>query len=417
MKTLWQNVVEVGAARIYTLLVGTVVILLTARILGPERQGIIAAALAWSSLFANFAGLSLGQVAHYRIQAQKDQNWLPSILGGLMFFALALTLVALLVAYLLYQLTDGEIFKNISPSILVIAFTLLPLIIGEQYASNLLAAVGRLQQYNTAQYIGRTVWIIGTIVFLVFFKWGVIGALIAQVLGQAILVFIGAIVLIKASPDGLKFRAKEIKEMLKGSAKLHFNTVGSFLIAQASILMLNHFGSKTEVGWFQLAFQMVAMMLIIPQAASIVLFSKMSEIGPDKLWPEQKKLILKILGVIFFLCVLAYFAAPIVVPLVVGVEFLPAVKVFRYLLPIIIGLSLAQLMTPQWIGRGVLLTSSIGTSIVAAVNIAANAFLIPDYGIMGAVWAALFSYLGVVVIAQTIFAIWCEQKYRSAFVT
>ena len=68
MKWLWQNVVEVGAARIYTLFVGTIVILLTARILGPERQGIIAAALAWSSLFANFAGLSLGQVAHYRCQ-------------------------------------------------------------------------------------------------------------------------------------------------------------------------------------------------------------------------------------------------------------------------------------------------------------------------------------------------------------
>jgi O-antigen/teichoic acid export membrane protein len=414
MKILWQNVVEAGAARIFSLLAGTAVVLLTARILGPERQGIIAVAIAWASLFANFAGLSLGQVAHYRIQAQKSQDWFPSIFGGLLFFAFGLTLVAQLVAYALYQLTEGELFKNISPSVLIIAFTLLPLIIWEQYSSNLLAAVGRLRQYNTAQYIGRTFWIISTVVFLVILNLGVKGALIAQALGQAIVVLIGSMALLKVAPNGLQLKKNEIKEMLKGSAKLHFNTVSAFLLAQASILMLNHFGSKTEVGWFQLAFQMVIMLLIVPQAASIVLFSRMSEVGPDKLWPEQKKLIQHVLGVILFLCVLAYFAAPILVPLAVGPEFLPTVKVFRLLLPIIIGMSLAQLMTSQWIGRGVFLPTTIATSIVAAVNIAANAILIPKYGMMGAVWAALFSYLGVAVLVQTYFAWWCEKKYKKA---
>lgn len=414
MKLLWQNVVEVGAARIYTLLVGTAVILLTARILGPERQGIIAAAIAWASLFANFAGLSLGQVAHYRIQTRKNQDWLPSIFGGLLFFAMGSTVVAQIVAYALYHLTRGELFKNISAPVLIIAFTLLPLIIWEQYSSNLLAAVGKLRHYNTAQYIGRSFWIISTIVLLVIFDMGVKGALIAQVLGQAIVVLIGTLALLKAAPNGLQFKMDEIKEMLKGSAKLHFNTVSAFLLAQASILMLNHFGSKTEVGWFQLAFQMVIMLLIVPQAASIVLFSKMSEVGPNKLWPEQKKLILQVIGVILFLCILAYFAAPIIIPFAVGLEFLPTVKVFRLLLPIIIGMSLAQLMTSQWIGRGVFLPTTIATSIVAAVNITSNAILIPKYGMMGAVWAALFSYLGVAVLVQTYFAWWCEKKYKKA---
>jgi O-antigen/teichoic acid export membrane protein len=414
MKFLWQNVVEVGAARIYTLLVGTAVIILTARILGPERQGIIAAALAWASLFANFAGLSLGQVAHYRIQAQRNQDWLPSILGALLFFACGLTLVSLLFAYTLYQFTGGALFKHISPSVLIIAFALLPLIIWEQYASNLLAAVDKLKQYNSAQYIGRTVWIMGTIVFLVVLKMGVKGALLAQVIGQAIVVLMGTITLLKAAAHSLHFKMDEIKEMLKGSAKLHLNTVSSFLLVQGSILMLNHFGSKTEVGWFQLAFQMITLMLIVPQAASIVLFSKMSRVGPDHLWPEQKKLIFQVLGAILLLCALAYMAAPIIVPLAVGTKFVPTIKIFRLLLPIIIGMSLAQLMTSQWIGRGLFLPTTIATSIVAGANLAANAILIPKLGMFGAVWAALFSYLGIAVLVQSYFACWCEKQYRRA---
>jgi O-antigen/teichoic acid export membrane protein len=410
----WRSIAEVGAARIYTLFVGISVIFLTARVLGPERQGIVAAALAWASLFANFAGLSLGQVAHYRIQIQKSNDWLPKIFGSLLFLAITTTVVTLLSVMALYHLSAGEFFKNLSPPVLIIAFTSLPLIIWEQYSSNLLAAIDELRQYNKAQYIGRTAWIASTILFLVVFELGIKGALAAQILGQAMVVVFSTIALLKAAPKELRLEFDEIKSMLKGAVKLHFNTVSAFLLAQSSILILNHFCSKTEVGWFQLAFQMVTMMLIVPQSASMVLFSKMSESGPDRLWPIHKKMIVRVLAATLCLCIIIYFAAPFIVSMAVGPKFWPSVKVFRFLLPVILGMSLAQLMTPQWIGRGVFLPSTITTSIVAAANVAANFILIPKYGMWGAVWAALVSYTGIAVIVQCCFAYWCQKKYIEA---
>jgi len=412
MNILWLNVVEVGVARTFSLLAGTVVLFLTARILGPERQGIIAAAVAWVSLFANFAGLSLGQVTHYRIQKIKSQDWFPTVFGGLLFFVFVLSAIAYLVAIGVYHLTNGEMFKSIPPVVITITFALLPLIIWDQFSSNLLAAVGKLRIYNTAQYVGRAVWVLMTITFIVIMNFGVMGAIMAQIMGLSIMTIIGFIALWKLVPGGIQLRKAEIKEMLKGSGKLHFNTVSALLLSQSSILMLNHFATKAEVGWFQLAYQMVIMLLIIPQAASIVFFARMSEVGPDSLWQEQKKLIIQILGAIVLLSIIAYLVAPVVVLLAVGADFMPAAKIFRLLLPVAIGMSFAQLMTSQWIGRGAFLPTTIVTSCVAAANIAANAVLIPKFGMMGAVWASLVSYLGITVLVQAYYAWLCEKKSR-----
>jgi O-antigen/teichoic acid export membrane protein len=56
----------------------------------------------------------------------------------------------------------------------------------------------------------------------------------------------------------------------------------------------------------------------------------------------------------------------------------------------------------------------LATIIGAAVNIIANAILIPKYGMYGAVWASLLTYLGIAVFVQTCFALWCEKKYRES---
>lgn len=414
MKILWLKIFETGAARIYGLIIGMAALFLTARILGPERQGTIAAAMAWVTLFASFAGLSLGQVAQYRIQLRRSEDWFPDTFGALALFTIALTVLAYMVAVAMYLLTDGRSFKGILPPVLIIAFIMLPLLIWEQYSSNLLAAIGKLRPYNIAQFLGRTFWLCGIFVLVAFLGMGILGALIAQISGQTIIALVCLATLWKVARRAIQVNRAEVKEMLKGSAKLHLNTVGSLLLAQTSILMLNHFCSKAEVGWYQIAYQMVMILIIIAQVASIVFFSKMAQVGPDRLWPEQRRIGLQVMGIIVLLSAVGYLAAPIAVHLLAGPAFEPSVEIFRFLLPIVLGMSFAQLMTSQWIGRGAFLPTTLATSFTAMANVAANAALIPKFGVMGAVWASLICYVGITILVQAYFAWWCEKKYKKA---
>lgn len=412
MTGTWLKVAETSAARIYTLVVGIISLFLTARMLGPEGRGMLAAAGAWVGLFATLAGLSLGQVVQFRVQRRKIEDWLPGSLGLLLMCAGGLSLLAYFFAVLAHFSSTTEIFKDIPLPLLVLAFAMLPLMIWEEYGSSLLIAAGRLQAYNQAQFVGRTTWLAVLVVLIVLFHTGVVGALYAQLSGQVVVGLISLLVLWRAAGRSVHFNCNGLGEVLKGSARLHLNTVGSFLLAQTSVLMLNQFVTKAEVGHYQLAYQMMAILLIVPQAVSMVLFSRMSEVGPDSLWTDQKRIALQTAVVMLLLIAMAYLLVPKLIPLMAGPGFEPSIAIFQLLLPNLVGLTFAQIMTCQWIGRGIFMLTALCTFGVAAANVVANAVLIPRYGISGAIWSGWVCYLGITVIVQGGFAWWCERQYR-----
>jgi O-antigen/teichoic acid export membrane protein len=411
MTSLWKTLIETSLARIYTLLVGAVILFLVARHLGPEGQGVVAAATAWATLFSAFGGLSLGQVAHYRVQVKKSDQWLTDLFGPLLLLTVLLTVATYVIVTLVYCATVGKLFKDIPFHILGIAFAIIPFLIWEEYSRNLLVATGKLRVYNMSQFWGRSFWLFGIIVLIYFKKMEVFEVLCVQLAGQAFIAAIGFSALGKQVHFMVRIKGSEIVEMLKGAGKLHLNTVGSFLLAQNTVIMLNYFSEKSDVGYYHIAFQMAVLPAVIAQSASLVLFSKMSDLGPDGVWPLQKRLSLQILAIVTFISICAYISAPLLVPLLVGKSFEPSIEIFRLLLPCALGMTVAQLMTPQWIGRGAFILTTIVTFGVAIGNVVFNAFLIPRFGIMGAVWANLVCYVGIAITVQALFAWWCEKKY------
>ena len=412
MKGLWWQVAEAGGARFYSLSMVMFSLFFTARALGPEGQGMLAAALAWVSLFASFSGFSLGQVTQFRAQQRMGEVWLSEALGNLLVLGGGLTVVAWVTAGGVFFISNGVVFKGIPNSVIALAFVMLPFLLWEDFGNNLLMAVGRLRSYNLAQVIGRTLALFGTLLLVVWLRIGIRGALIAQLSGQVAVALFGLAVLWRASNGFVRVSKKELTLMFKGGVKLHLNTLGAFLLAQTSILVLNQFRTKAEVGQYQLAYQLMATLLIVPQAASTVFFSRMAELGPDQLWPEQKRMGIQVLLLMLIFGIFAYFLAPWIIPILAGKHFNPAVRVFRLLLPSVLGMSLAQLMAPQWIGRGAFLATTTVTIITALFNVIANILLVPRYGLIGAIWASWGCYLGVAVVFQLGFGCWCEGRYQ-----
>lgn len=391
-----------------------IIVLVTARILGPHGQGVIAGATAWVGLVATMAGLSLGQVSQHVIQLRQRREWLPDIFGSLLYLLCILSFLAFLFAGILYFITQGRFFGKIDPLVLGVAFCMLPMLIWDEYSSNLLASAGRLRIYNVMQVAGRTLWMVLIIILVVVLGLGVFGALIAQILGQLLVALTSIYFLWVAAGRVIRVGRSDINHILHGSLRLHINTIASFLLAQTSILVLNHYFSKAEVGWYYLSWQMVTILSVIPQSVSIVLYAKMADVGPDGIWPTQKRLLLYTMAVMLLLITLAYLIGPRILIAVVGVEYLPSAHYFRLLLPALLGVALAQIMAPQWIGRGLLLPTTAVTAVTALANLVAHLILVPRYGIIGAVWSTIMSYTVIAVIVQLGFVWWCEQRYAAS---
>ncbi|HEY3354737.1 MAG TPA: polysaccharide biosynthesis C-terminal domain-containing protein [Polyangia bacterium] len=414
MIRFWAKLVETAGARGYSLLVGIAVVFVTARVLGPDGRGVLVAAVAWTGLVGSLAGLSLGQVTQHRAQAGRAEGWLARALGTLLVLAAALTLLGLLVSGGVYLATGGRLVRGVPPSLLLLAFGTVPFLIWEEYGSNLLTITGRLRTYNLGQVAGRTLTLGLLVVLVILLRYGVGGALVALVGGQAVVALVGIGALWRGAGGRPRFSFAETRALLGGALRLHLNTVGAFVLAQANVLMLNHYRGQAEVAWYQLALQMIMVLVMVPQATTLVLYSRMAELGPDRLWPEQRRRGLEVLGAMVVLGTVAFFAGPPLITALAGPGFAPTGTIFRQLLPALVGLSLAQIMTPQWIGRGLFATSTALTLATVVVNLAANVVLIPRYGIAGAVWATLIAYVGVAATVQAVFAVWCEGRSRRA---
>jgi len=412
MKDLWISIFHTSFSKIYNILLGIVSLIITARLLGPEGRGVLAAVISWTALLATFSSLSLGQVSQYYIQTQKKDNWFPALFGSLVFLASALFIVVSIIVVIIYLLTEGKVFGDIKASLLLFGLLMLPFSIWELYGSYLLMSIGKLKLYNIAQITGRTVNLL-TIVLLVYVVGlGVEGALFGTVLGQIIISLIGIRQLWKTAGSKLIIEKSIIYSLLKGAGELHLNTVGAFLLSQVNIILLNYYSTKAAVGWYQFSFQLISVMLVLPQAVSMVFFSKMAGLTPDLLWKSQKKIIIQIMAVMLIMMAMAYCVSPKIIILLAGRSFYSSIVVFQQLLPVVIGMSLAQLMATQWIGRGKFVIASILTITAAIINILIGIIFIPKFGMQGAIWASLLTLALFTTVAQVIFAFFCTKSGR-----
>lgn len=392
-------------------MLSVVTLFVSARYLGPEGRGVFAAAISWVALFATVANLSLGQALQYRLQSEQKLS-LPAQIGTLGGLAIGVSFIALLVAVGLFFATEGSMFRGLDPVILGLAFVALPLLVWEQFSSNVLSAISRLDLYSRAQYIGRSIALVLFVLLVARFGFGVPGALVAQAVGPAIIAALVTIPLVRLA-GGVKWVKAEVAPLLKAGAKVHITTVSAFMLDQISILLINNYLTKAEVGHYQLAQQMVALMLVIPQAALMVIYGGLAKSDPDAFWPEQRRLLRKVMVLIIGVGLVAYLVVPYVILSVAGQAFEPSVAIFRALLPTLLGVSLATMMTPQWIGRGMFLLNNMLTLVSAVIVIVASWLLIPKFGVDGAIWVRLCVYLGLVTITQLIFWGWCSASSKN----
>lgn len=410
MRDLWYKVIATGGTRVFTLVSGLIMLTLMSRWTGPEGRGAIGAAMGWVTLFSTFGGLSLGQVALHRATSMRGQPWLGDTLGSLLTLAGGITVAGWAVGVALYVATGGAIFGAVGGGLLLVAFLGLPFLIWEQYGSQLLIAMNRLGTYNRIQVSGRLVGV-GLMFVAAWLGGGVVALLGALILSQGVIALLGLLAVLRACALPVRPSWLTIRALLRGGALLHLNTIGAFLFTSTDVLILNFYHGARVTGYYQLAVDLMLVMVVLPQAVATVLYARGAELGPEALWGAQRKVMALLLGAMVVAGGLAALAAPLLIAVVAGPAFAPSAGIFQLLLLTLVGVTLSTVMAPQWIGRGMFLQASAITVAVGLANLSANLALVPAHGVNGAVWATIGSY-GIAIATNSWMIVRCERQWR-----
>jgi O-antigen/teichoic acid export membrane protein len=411
-RRLWLLIAHTSTAGLYGVVISGLTLAITARYLGPAGRGIYAAATAWASLFAVLGSLSLGQVVVHHVAGRPREEWLRDVVGTVLALIVGVTLVSWAAVAVLQRTAGDAVFSNLGPAVLGVAFLALPFLIAGDTGRYLLGAVGALQVANWTQMLGATAGLLVVVATVLWLGGGVASVLAGTVLSACIWAVGGFSHLLRLA-GGARVRPVLAGRFLRGSAQLHLNAVGNYLVTQASVLVLNHYRAPAETGLYQLAVQLFQLSLIVPSSISAVAFALVSQKGPDGAWPEQRRLLVQAVLLVTGIAGVGYLLAPWGIALVAGREFLPAVPLFRFILPALIGATLSTVMASQWIGRGLFWQAALLTLGVGLAGLASDFVLIPRLGMYGALWSTLLTY-GLSVVCNVAMAVWVQRRWRAS---
>lgn len=411
MLDIWQKILQAGGARIYSMGMAFLSLILTARILGPEGRGQFVAITTWTTTLATVTCLSLGQVVLYRAAQSREGSWLPDSYRVLLTFTGVLSLIGWGFAVLVYLTPLRSVYGGLNPLWLAVGFLALPFRIWDNYAIALFQAIGKLNSYNVFLVASSTVGIVALALLIQWLPLGLLGALAALLVGQAVLTLAGMAAL-HGLAEGYRLPAREACTAFAGDGlKIHLNTIGMLLIAGIDLLMLNYYRGPEETSRYQIAAQLMGIIMLVPQAASLVVSSKVSALGPDKAWPLQRRIVWQSIALMLAISLAVGLSARIWLPLVFGRDYVRSIELLDWLLFAGLGMTFSTLMAPQWIGRGLLLQASMLTIASGIINVILNSLLIPMYGAAGAAYSVLVTY-GFAIVAHGAMFLYCERERR-----
>jgi len=366
--------------------------ILVARLLGPVGRGQFAAAILWPGLFAAMGGMGVGVALARRAGRAADVTRV--IRTGLLLTLLTGTLTAVLCAAAIPWLLPGHdtIVRNA-------AYVFVPFIIFNQVALAMIAidqGAGWFGQMNWTRLIVNPVYLL----FVIFFwfagirsvGWFVIGLLIAN--AAVALARVGLALWHAPIPGPME----PVKTVFREALPYGFAGLLNPLTQSADKALLLYLLGTTQLGFYTVALTAASVVNSLAGAAGTVSFG-MSTQAREREGFDRIARVFRFTAWTWLLAGLAVAVIiPVVLPLLYGAAFRPAIWPAIILIPAAALTGQASILEQAMRGQG---RAFIGLEARAAgllVMIAVGWLLAPVFGILGVVFAAIGSQAIVLTV-------------------
>lgn len=376
-------------------------IVIIARQLGPEGNGLYAMAILLPNMLVTFFNLGVGPATVFYIGRGELSPEL-ALKTNLNLGIKVSCLITILVLPLIY-LFGEQAFNLVPISLLMLGLVVFPVSLLLSYGMSVLQGQEDFKRFNLISLVPPTLMLLMTIISLIFLKLGVVSVVVAFLLGQT--AGLALLCLYSKSMYSGKFVSSrpEQKKLLRYGWKAHFGNIMAFVNYRADVFLVNFLIGPVATGVYVIAVQFAEKLWIFSQAASTVLLPRLSSMGLEVKRRHELSLrtgwivgAITLLASLVLISLLYFFLVPLI-----GKEYQPAFTPFMWLLPgVILGATsriysntIAAAGKPEW--------NMYASFLIVIVNIVGNLILIPELGLSGAAIATSVAY-GVNYFIKTV---------------
>lgn len=388
MKGFLSDLLRVGVSKGFMVAAGLLTSVITARYLGPEKNGLIASLLVYPGLFMSIGSLGVQQSTTYFLGKKiYSEEQIKKAITQIWFFT---SVVAVLVSFFLmrYSSSSGSNIDFVALALLPIPFALF-----NSYNSGLFLGKNQIKTFNKINWIPSAITLVFSVLLLVIFNYDISGYLIALIAGP---IFISILLLFKnkfIKSFSLDFEWVVIKKMLSLGMVYALALLVINLNYRFDVIMLDKMSSQYEVGVYSKGANIIQFLWQIPMLLSTIIFARSAVSKDNHEFSLKVAQLLRLSFIIIsFLCLFLFFFSEFLIVGLFGIAFAGSATVLQYLIPGVLLLTIFKVMNMDLAGKGMPSVSLKAMVPGLLINIIANWILIPQYGANGAALASTMSY-------------------------
>ncbi|HVD46684.1 MAG TPA: polysaccharide biosynthesis C-terminal domain-containing protein [Candidatus Limnocylindria bacterium] len=375
--------------------------ILVTRVTGAHGRGIYTLVVSVAGLSAMVTGLGISWAGIYYIG--KREFPLADVVSTLLTVALAaavLTMGVLAIAYVFFQPTY---FHDMSPTQALIMLALTALFQMATTTSSIVLGLNRPLQYAGLSAIQVVVALVIQVFLAVTGSLTATSALVALTLGLAISAGLGMVLVGREAPIRLGFDSRILRSFFNFGIRGYAANLMMTVSYRLDALMVNGLSGVMSLGYYSVATAMAEGLWYGANALALVMFphiSSMDKKEADRITPVvcRNAVFLTLIGAVVMFAVSRQLILAIF-----GPALIPALQPLWLLLPGIVTLTVAKIITSYLSGIGKPIYSTYLAAGSMILTVVMDLALIPPYGINGAAAASSIVYTLTAVASVWIF--------------
>ncbi len=398
-RTYFNDILSILGSNLTVTIANILAGIILSRALGAAGFGLYSSIIVVPVIVIGFTQLGVRRSAIYHIGNKMYPE--DQIVSALFILLLYTSSLSILICGFVFFFSDSHPFD---PLIIAVVLLTIPLLLMNVFAGGVFLGKEDIRRASIMNAGPTILTMLFTVLFVWALKLSVLGAFIAiSVANLLMLVYVYRIIIVEYRYTiTWKYHENIIKSMVKLGI---VNALAIFIMQlnyRLDILMLKKLSTLEQVGFYSLAMQIAEQLWHIPYAIESIVLSRSANSQDDQLMHRTVASIFRVsLLIALGAGVLIFFIAPLLVPLIFGVEYMSSVAMIQVVLPGILILVGFRILNSRLTGMGKPQVAIYTFVPALIINFILNLFLIPRFGGIGAAWATNVSYaLGSIIFVM-----------------
>jgi O-antigen/teichoic acid export membrane protein len=393
------HVAATFAAQLLLVLIATAQAAYVSRTLGPAGKGVVTLGV----LIPTILGLLLsgGLPTSNVYFASGGRSSVESLVGHSVVIAIAAGCFGGVVAGgLLAAGVPEAIQTGVPTSVIVAGLVLLPASVLSACLTSILQGLRRIVAANALQAAQFAVTLVLSVVMIGVFDGGPTAVVISYAVGAVVA---SAIAICLLPLDGgmprPRWEQPESRELLAYGMKGQVGNVLQFFNYRLDSLLVNGYLGANSVGVYSVAVALAEMLWNLPNAVGYVIFPKSASTSAEDMDRFTPRIFALTAAVSVAGAGVLVLGGRFVIELLFSATFSGAYRPMVVLLPGVVLLGAAKVLTNDLAGRGYPHYNSINAAAALVITIALDVALIPHHGLAGAAVASSIAYTVVFALS------------------